>query len=158
QLEKAGIVQITAQAIGRVDFRRIELVQNGRVIRTQSSKPGSGHFTATFEFDLDINEPCWLALRIPPPPVRDDPELHEPVPFNEYGAPLFAHTSAIEIQVAGRSHFDRSAAIRLLGEMRDGLSLINEKAVFSDDNERARVVDVYHDAITIFERRLANVQ
>jgi hypothetical protein len=68
---------------------------------------------------------------------------------------LFAHTSAVDVEVEGRTHFDRTVALGLLTEMRDGLRTIDEQAQFADDTEKARVIDVYHDAIAEFERRLA---
>ena len=157
KLDQSGSVTVTAHGVGRVDFQRIELVQNGRVIRSQSSRPEAGHFVADLRFDLPLTAPCWLALRIPPPPVKDDPELRDPVPLNEYGQPLFAHTSAVDVEVGGRTHFDRTVASELLAEMRDGLRTIGEQAQFADDTEKARVIDVYHDAIAEFERRLAAV-
>lgn len=154
RLNQAGSVTVTARGIGRVDFQRIEIVQNGRVIRAQTSRPEAGHFVADLRFDLSLTDPCWLALRIPPPPVKDDPELRETVPLNEYGQPLFAHTSAVAVEVSGRSHFDRTVASELLAELRAGLRTIDEQGRFADDAEKSRVTDVYHDAITEFERRL----
>jgi len=154
-LDKPGAVAVSARAIGRVDFERIELVQNGRVVRSQASRPQAGHFVAEMNFELSIEGPCWLALRIPPPPVKDDPELTETVPINEYGQPLFAHTSAIHVAVAGRRYFDRSVAEGLLAEMRENVGIVQREAAFADDAERARVLDVHHDAVAAMERRLA---
>src|SRR5207249_2002418 len=83
QLNQPDKVAIVARGIGRVDFQRIELIQNGRVIRSQASHPEDGHHVAEMRFDLTVDASCWLALRIPPPPVKDDPALREPVPLNE---------------------------------------------------------------------------
>lgn len=153
-LDKLGTVSVEARGIGRIDFQRIELVQNGTVIRSQSSRAVNGHFVAELRFDLPIDAPCWLALRIPPPPVPNDPEMQTAVPRNEYGQPLFAHTSAIGIDLGGRSRFDRATALGLLAEMRAALRAIDDQGIFADDSEKARVVDVYHDAIASFERKL----
>jgi hypothetical protein len=154
-LDKPGNVAVSARGIGRVDFQRLELVQNGRVVRSQACRPEAAHFVADMQFELSVDAPCWLALRIPPPPVKDDPELTDPVPLNEYGQPLFAHTSAVHVDVAGRRHFDRAVAEGLLAEMRMNVKTINRDAVFADAAERARVIDVHEDAITVMERRLA---
>ncbi len=155
KLDQPGLVTITARGIGRMDFQRIEIVQNGHVIRSQSCRPEAGHFVAGLRFDLPIEGPCWFALRIPPPPVKEDAELTEAVPLNDYGQPLFAHTSAIDVGTGGVSYFDRQVAMGLLTELRDGLRKIDEQAQFADETEKARVVDVYQDAIAEFERRLA---
>ena len=155
RLDQPGHLPIVARGIGRTDFQRIEIVQNGRVIRSQVTRPEDKHFVADLRFELSVTEPCWLTLRIPPPPVKDDSELRDPVPLNEYGQPLFAHTSAVSVEVGGRSHFDRAVASELLAELRDGLTAIDREAVFADATEKSRVTDVYHDAIREFERRLA---
>ena len=155
KLDKPGSVAVVARGVGRVDFQRLELIQNGRVIRAQTSRPDAGHFVAELRFDLALTAPCWLALRTPPPPVKGDIDPSDSVSMNEYGQPLFAHTSAVDVQVEGRTHFDRTVALGLLTEMRDGLRTIDEQAQFADDTEKARVIDVYHDAIAEFERRLA---
>lgn len=154
KLDQPGSVTIAARGVGRVDFQRIELVQNGRVIRAQSSRSQDGHFVADMHFELPVETPCWLALRIPPPPVKDDPELSDPVPPNDYCQPLFAHTSTVDVELGGRSHFDRKIAAELLAEMRESLQTIDQQAQFADANEQARVLDIYHDAIAHFERRL----
>jgi len=155
-LTKPGSVAVRARGIGRLDFQRIELVQNGRVLRSQSSRPERGHFVAEMQFELPVDAPCWLALRIPPPPVKDDLELKDAVPLNEYGQPLFAHTSAVSVELAGKSHFDRVVAEGLLAEMREAVKTIEQEAVFADAAERASVLDVHQDAIVALERRIAS--
>ena len=154
KLNQSGPVTVEARGIGRVNFQRIEIVQNGQVIHSRICQPESGHFRADLRFDLPLTDPCWIALRIPPPPVKDDPDLKAAVPFNEYGQPLFAHTSAVDIAIGGRTHFDRDTANGLLSEMRRGLRAIHEQGQFADDSEKARVTDVYDEAIVEFERRL----
>lgn len=156
-LDRPASVSVTGTGIGRVDFQRIELIQNGRLVRSSSTRQEEGHFTAELKFELAVTGPCWLALRIPPPPLEGDPELTAPVPLNEYGRPLFAHTSSVEIQVGGRSYFDRDAATKLLAEMRENVQTIEKNAEFADAAEKARVVDVHHQAITVFERRLSGM-
>jgi hypothetical protein len=153
-LDQAGVIEVEARGIGRVGFQRIEVVQNGHVIRSQRCRQEAGHYVAELKFDLLVTAPSWLALRIPPPPIKDDPELTDAVPLNEYGKPLFAHTSAVAVEIAGKSHFDPKVARELLEEMKSGLRMIHEQARFADDIEKARVTDVYLDAISQFESRL----
>lgn len=155
-LAQPGLVTIVARGIGRVDFQRLEVIQNGAVVKLQTTKPEGGHFVADLKFDLPLEGPCWLALRIPPPPVKDDPKLQETVPLHEYGQPLFAHTSAVYVNVAGKSYFDPKVAAELLQEMKDTLPKLRQQAQFADAAEHARVVDVYQDAISKFEQRLKN--
>jgi len=154
ELKSAGKVAIRGRAWGRVDFQELELLQNGTPIHLASSQAEAGHFVAEMKFDFDLAAPCWLALRTPPPPVKNDPEFQKPVPKNEYGCDLFGHTSAVHIAVAGREHFDLEAANSLLKEMHDSRYFIEKHALFADESERQRVLAVYHEAIEKFTKRI----
>jgi hypothetical protein len=153
-LRKAGTVRVGARALGRVDFGRIELVQNGKVITRRTSHKVGGHYEAELSTTLKIAGPCWLALRTPPPPVKGDKSLTEAVPRNELGRDLFSHTSPIYVTVAGKSRFDSAVARQLLAEMAANRRIIAEKGKFADAVERARVLDVYSDAIAGLRKRL----
>lgn len=153
-LSEPGMVEVSARASGRADFEKIELVQNGNVIRTQASRPEGGHFVADMRISLPINAPCWLALRLPPQPVKDDPEFSTPVPPNELGQPLFAHTSPVYVELAGRAVFDRTVAAALLAEMEQSIKTIEKEAQFADGTEKARVLDVYAEGIDVLKKRL----
>lgn len=156
QLNQPGTVSIVARGFGRLAFQRIEVIHNGRVVRSQSCRQNAEHFVAELRFELPVDAPGWLALRIPPPPVKDDSELREAVPVNEYGQSLFAHTSAIAIEIGGRTRFDRDVALQLQTDLRNNLRTISQSAQFADDTERARVVDVYQDALSELDRRLGD--
>jgi hypothetical protein len=156
KLPDSGHVTIVARASGRVDFQRVELVQNGTVIVTASTKPVGGHFEAELKQPLSISKPCWLALRTPPPSVKDDPELAMPTPLNELGRELFAHTSPIYVDVAGRPVFDPTVARQLLEKMNASRQQLLQHGKFEDDLARERVLDVYRDGIAALEKRLGD--
>jgi hypothetical protein len=153
-LPSEGKVNVEARVVGRVDFQRIELVRNGEAVRAVNNRAEAGHFVAEMKLELDVTEPCWLALRTPPPSVKNDPEFQTPVPKNEYGCDLFGHTSAIQVTLAGRGYFDRTAAQSLLKEMRESRHFIVEHAIFANDEERNRVLAVYDEAIVTFKKRI----
>ena len=67
-------------------------------------------------FDVDVSEPCWLALRTPPPSTPKDPEFQRKTPLNEYGRELFSHTSAIYVTVGGKEVFHLEDAKNLLDQ------------------------------------------
>lgn len=113
ELNEPAEVAIRAQALGRIDFQRIELVKNGDVVAHAKSRPDGKHFAAELNERLRIDGPCWLTLRTPPPPVASDPTLQAPVPENEYGGALFAHTSPIYVRFGGRGVFDRATQCQL---------------------------------------------
>lgn len=152
-LEEPGKVRVTGRAAGRVDFQRLELVQSGDVVAAIDSSAQYGHFVANIDVELDISEPCWLALRTPPPSYPEDPEV-EPTPLNEYGREVFAHTSASFVDIAGRRRFDRPAAEELLADMKENRAFIDETGVFADDAERNLVLSVYDEGMTLLQQRI----
>ncbi len=154
ELDSPRAVKIRGRCLGRTDFKRIELVQNGRVIQQTPSRRDGGHFVAEMDVELAIGEPAWLALRTIPPPVAGDAELQEPVEKNEFGGNLFSHTSPIYLQRAGRGVFHLETARGLLAEMLSDWQQIDKQAVFDDDHQRQHVHGVYSEAIDSLERRL----
>ncbi len=149
RLEKAGRVRFKIRAAGRVDFGRIELIRNADVVAKAGSRAEEGHFTAAMEGELEIPGPCWIALRMPPPPTKEEPNEKHPV--TELGGPLFAHTSAVQVEVAGNRVFDAEAVKGLLEEVRQSRATIEKIAVFADEHERGHVLGVYAVAIRVLE-------
>ncbi len=145
---------VRGTARGRVDFKRIELVQGGRVVHSAESRQEEEHFVAEFALKQSIDVPSWLALRTPPPPVPGDPTLQEPVASNEFGGRLFAHTSPIYVRMAGQGVFDAAIAAGLFDEMKSSIKQIEAQAVFENDEQRQQVLGVYEEAIGILEKRL----
>lgn len=152
ELKRPAKLEVEGRAFGRSDFGRIELVMNGEVVSRAKTRPVGKHFEAKLSLDLPIEAACWLALRTPPPPVKDDPVLTEPVGRNLLGRELFAHTSAVSVEMDGRRYADRQVLAQLLAEMQADSRTIAERAKFADDQERARVLDVYEDAALVLER------
>ena len=153
-LQQPRTVEVHGRAIGRTDFKRIELVHNGRAVRTAPSRREENHFIAEMNSELPLDGPSWLALRTPPPPVENDSELQEPVGENELGGQLFAHTSPVYVRFAGADVFDREVARGLVDEMRANLKEIERQAHFADEAQRASVRRVYDEAIEVLEKRL----
>jgi hypothetical protein len=150
-LAKPAEVAVRGRCVSRLDFKRIELVQNGRVVRTVASEEGR-HFVAhSMRLPID-GQP--VRARTPPPPVKDDAELQEPVAENELGGPLFAHTSPIYVKLAGKDTFDAATAEGLVAQMKSDLQKIQAQAVFDDDAQRQRVSRVYQEAIDVLQKRL----
>jgi hypothetical protein len=148
---------VRGRAIGRSDFKRIEVVRNGRVVRTAASQREGDHFVAAIDdASLEIDGPSWLALRTPPPPVKDDPELQEPVALNEFGGAIFAHTSPIYVHVNGQGRFDAPTAEQLVAQMKSDWEKIQSQAVFDEPAQRKRVAAVYDEAIETLGRQLTS--
>jgi hypothetical protein len=153
-LEQPRSLNVRARARGRTDFKRVELVRDGRVVGTAASRAEGKHFVAEMDAAVDFEAPAWLALRTPPPPVENDPELQEPVGKNEFGGALFSHTSPIYIQMSGQGIFDVETARGLVAEMKSDLKKIEAQAVFANTAEKESVMGVYKEAISVLEKRL----
>jgi len=157
-LSAPGAVEVTGRVVGRVDFQRIELVQGGDVVATVASRAEGGHFVADLAVEFDIAQPCWLALRTPPPSIPDDPEHATTTPLNEYGRELFAHTSATFVDVGGRRKFAVEAARELLAEMQRNRAFIDGRGVFADESERTLVLSTYDEGIELIGEQIARAE
>ena len=149
KLGQAGTVSILGQVEGRSDFERAELVHNGEVIASSESRPVGGHFLAELKLTVPVDEPGWLALRIPPPNLSGEGPA---TPTNEFGRKLYGHTSPVYIEVAGRSAFDPKIAQALLTKMKAARKAINDNGLFEDKQARSRVLDVYDEATERLDR------
>jgi hypothetical protein len=136
-------ITVVGRGLGRVNFGALELVYNGKVVHRVKATAENGYFSAALRHALQVDEPGWFAMRIP-----------QNVGTSELGYPLFAHTSPIYIELAGRTIFRKDTAQALIEEMRDSMKTIEAKAVFGGDDERQRVLQVYRDAIRRLETRL----
>lgn len=140
-------ITIHATGKGRVDFEKLELVHNGKVIATRKTDPLQNHFEAILELKLKIDQPGWIALRTPSPSVPNNPKRQQKTPLNEYGRELFSHTSPIYLKWEGKTKFDLNQAQAFLKEMQQNREKIAKQFLFADNHERAQVLDVYSDGI-----------
>jgi hypothetical protein len=150
RLTEPGTVRVVAHAKSRVDFGRVEVVRNGRVVCHSASRAEDGYFAADITGDIDVAEPCWLALRVPPA----DPSSGMRSPSSDFGLPLFAHTSAVYVQIGDRLVFDAAVAAGLLGDVKRKRDEVLDKASFRDVGDRAAVVAVYEEGIAALNRLL----
>ncbi|MGE3780666.1 MAG: CehA/McbA family metallohydrolase [Pirellulaceae bacterium] len=142
-LAQPATLQVEARGIGRNDFRGLELIHNGEIVQRQSSRGIAGHFESQAKWELPVGEPGWVALRIPLEAGR-----------NEFDKPLFAHTSAVYVEVAGRKIFRREVAQDLVREMESSLAPIRSQGQFRDDSQREGVLQVYREGISRLRQRL----
>lgn len=154
KLDKARALSIEARVVGRIDFQRLEVVRNGRVVASAQSRAVKDHFEAHLSESVACDGPGWLALRTPPPPVKNDPQLQQPVPENEFGRELFAHSSPVYVEVGGKKHFDRETAKTLLATMKANRTIIAKQGNFADAQDRARILDVHEAGIEFLAKRL----
>ena len=138
-----GRLPVRGRGLGRNDFLGLELVYNGKIVYSTRTREKDDVYVSSLTFSLELDEPGWLALRIPWTNNR-----------NDLGARMRAHTSPIYVEIAGKKRFNRNAARGLIQEMRDSIDFIETKGTFADDNELSDVLAVYLEGIRILEHRL----
>jgi hypothetical protein len=142
-LSEPKSVQVRAEARGRNDFHGLELIHNGQVIHTIPSAATGNHFRAALDLSLRLDQPGWLALRIPLEAGK-----------NELGRPLFAHTSPIYVELNGRRIFQPEVARELIAEIERDWQTIVKQATFASSAERKEVEAVYQTGIAELRRQL----
>ena len=145
-LDAPASLTVRARAVGRSDFSQIELVSAGQVIQSAASRTVGDHFEAAIDTSVDADQPGWLAVRV------------NTQNKNVLGRPIFAHTSAVYVDIGGKSVFNIQAAQSLLDDMRAAIKIIPEKAAFADDRQQDEVLDVYRQGIGTLEERLKRAQ
>ena len=130
-LKSPGKVGIEGRVSGRIDFGHLELIHNGRVVDRIPSRAAGEHFSAELKKMFAVEEPGWLALRVS---GQAD---------SEYGLPIFGHTSAIYLEVDGKSIRQPAAVDYLRREIREARTTVASEALFATPEERKRVLDIY---------------
>lgn len=142
-LAAPGSVPLRARAVGRVNFGALEIVASGRVVaRAEAARVGD-HYEAQLASDLAIDEPGWLAARAAPGAAE-----------SEFGQPLFAHTSAITVELASRMPFRSETARELVLEMDWNAREVRQKGAFADSAQADAVTAPYREAIDALSSRL----
>ena len=96
------------------------------------------------EFTLKVDQPGWLALRIPTDAGK-----------NEFGKGLFAHTSPIYVEMSGKRIFRSEVAKQLATEIQANVKVINEKGTFANEDEREAVLRVHRLGIDALHARIS---
>lgn len=157
KLAKPGPLKFTARAKGRGDFQRVELIHDGKAVQAAMTRAVGGHFETELEHTVNFTESGWVALRVQSGalPVGPDAPARPTGPKNEMGEPLFGHTSAIYVEVAGKPIFKPAAARGLLADMEGAVQDITAKGQFDHPAQRDEVLKVYHDGIATLRKRLS---
>ncbi len=142
-LTESRELPVVARAVGRLDFRRLELIRNGEVVATTDSGETDGHYEADLKTTVLIDEPAWLAVRV----ALDAPK-------NEFARTVFAHTSPVYVDFNGRQPFQPEVALAMIAEIEESLQQIRVQAVFANDSELEQVMEVYREGIRILKQRI----
>ena len=163
-LDRGRAVSVVSRAVGRGNFGELELVRNGKVIKSVVAKAVGNRFEAIIESRLLIGEASWIAARVsggglgmegnvivpPSTPIRGTSQG-----VNEMGEALFAHTSPIYVDFKGKPRFDVLAAEELIAEMEVGRDQVLAKGLFQSIAERDQVLSLYQESIEALRERIA---
>jgi len=141
RLREPKTVRIEATSIGRHNFHKLQLIHNGKVVKSQAveeTKP----FRAKLVHQIRFDEPGWLAVRI------------DSTTKNELGQVLFAHTSPVYVEYQGRNRFDIEAARGLLRQIEEGQAAIRAQGHFSTPEARNRILAMYDQAANDLRKRI----
>ncbi len=155
QLSEPQTLTVSLSATGRSDFGKVELIKNGAVVVeiSTSEAPDGGYFVVRWSGEVEVREPCWFALRTPPPPL-ERPNVAGTVLKNEFGRALYAHTSPIYVDYNGRGVFDSSIVETMIAEVEANLKAIEENGVFTDNAARLSVLSPHREALERLQRLL----
>lgn len=144
QFDHSRTVRIEATGIGRHDFRALQLIQNGQVVHREPAANVSGSWSARMQRDIRLDASAWFAVRI-------DSPAH-----NEFDRPLFAHSSPVYVDVAGKPVFDVEAARGLLRQLEESQADIQARGKFSNPAARVKILGLYDEAARDLRQRMDN--
>jgi hypothetical protein len=143
RLDQPKAVRVEAWGQGRNDFQQLQLVHNGKVIRTvKAEKNKEGHHAANLLVELKIDEPGWFAVRI------------DSSTKNELDRPLYAHSSPVYVDYEGKRVFDLDAARDLLLQLEQAQAGIRAKGKFSSPEAQRTLLGIYEQAVKDVQTRI----
>jgi hypothetical protein len=141
-LDRPQAVRVEATGIGRHDFRQLQLVQNGRVVQHVRAESKHGGWSARLVAEIRLEGPSWFAVRI------DTPTR------NEFDCRLFAHSSPVYVNIAGKSVFDLEAARGLLRRVEEARADIYARGKFSGSQAQDKILALYDKAAQELRERM----
>jgi hypothetical protein len=142
-LQEPKTVRVELTATGRHDFQKLQLVQNGQVIQSEPATLKDGVWTARLVREVRLDGPAWFAARI-------DSDAK-----NELGRQLFAHTSPVYVDFAGKRVFDVEAGRLMLRRLELAQEEIRARGKFADNAARGKVLAIYADTAAELARRIS---
>jgi hypothetical protein len=156
-LDQPRTLVFRGRARGRNDFRKLQLIHNGKVVRETITRKVGGHHAAIINWTLKTDGPGWVALRVDSGFATlpaSAPVALKGKGVNEFGQGLFGHTSPIYIDYGGQRVFQPATAQALIKEMEAAVDEILKRSKFAGDAEKMQVLRVYTQGIEALEKRL----
>ena len=140
-LKETKTLRIEASAVGRVPLQKLQLIYNGKVVKTQLAGPkDSGRIQFTHE--VRAAEPAWFA-------VRADSDTK-----NEFEKTIFAHSSPVYVTFKGRGVFEVDDALDLVRQITEGQAAIKARGLFSNPEAERKMLALYDEANLLLRSRM----
>jgi hypothetical protein len=135
-----GRVKVTARALSRIPFERIEIVRDGHIVASQTSVRGR---EARLEQEIEVQEGGWIAAR-----VNGAAKTYA-------GYPVFAHTSPVYLRVDGTPYRRAEAIGAFIDEIDQSMRTIGKSFRFANDAQRALAVGKFAEGRMAFAKLIA---
>jgi hypothetical protein len=137
-LKAPATLKINASAIGRYPVQKLELIKNGKVIKSAFANGGEAKLT----HEVRVAEAAWFAVR------------NNSAAKNEFDKTLFAHSSPVYVNFKGARVFDVDDALALLKQVEEGQAIIKSKGHFSSPDAAKRLLSLYDEAADDLRMRI----
>jgi hypothetical protein len=133
----SGPLQISASAVSRLPFERVQIIYNGEVIAEQAAWQ---HNEARLEREIPVAHGGWIAAR-----VSGGAKTHA-------GFTVFAHTSPVYIRVEDAPHRRAESAGVFVDEIEDSMQSIRKHYAFAKDADRALALGRFEEGRRVFAK------
>jgi hypothetical protein len=134
--QAGDVVRVRAEGRSLVPFERLEVLCNGRVVAEAAASGDPA--AAAVEVEVPVGEGGWLAARC---------RGSATVPHRPASQRIFAHTSPVWLEAAGRPRrVEPGAAAQLALELHRMVEWARHEARCGTNHERQRLVDVFETA------------
>src|SRR5579872_88783 len=139
-IESSGQLEVSANAVSRLPFERLEIVYNGEIIAEESSLKQR---EAVLHRQISVNRGGWIAAR-----VSGGGKTYA-------GYTVFAHTSPIYVRVQDTPHRQAEAAGAFVDEIEESMQLIRKSFRFAKDADRALALGRFEAGRRVFGKLAA---
>jgi hypothetical protein len=134
-IETSGILRVSATAVSRLPFERLQIVYNGEVIAERSAR---NRRDAKLDEEIVVSRGGWLAAR-----VSGGGQTHA-------GSTVFAHTSPVYVRVPGTPHRKAEVAGSFVDEIEESMQFIRKNYRFAKDADRALALGRFDEGRQVF--------
>ena len=114
--------RITARAISRVPFERLEIVHDGNVV---AQKTAADQQEAALEWELPVERSSWVAARVGGTTVT------------RRGFPVFAHTNPVYLETPQPPGKRQESARAWAAEIEDSMRFVRKNYLFAHEADKA---------------------